>query len=145
VGIDHAMIEFAGDLEGSSGPAGMSKDVPPATKIERVQCSGVDELIQERGVSEPYFIKFDLETAEEFALHNGHQLFSIKRPVVLLELHGEVVLPAVAKFLKDYDYQGWNILEFDNEKAQPLLNEKDLRGRVTSNTIVCLPTERKRT
>jgi FkbM family methyltransferase len=144
VGSDHAVIEFAGDLEGSSGPAGMSKDIPHNTKIERVQCSGVDELIHERGVNEPDFIKFDLETAEEFALHNGDALFSSKRPILLLELHGEVVLPAVASFLKKYDYQGWNILEFDDAKAQPLLDEHALRNRVTSNTIVCLPTERKR-
>lgn len=144
VGSDHAVIKFAGDLGGSSGPAGMSKDVPLNTTVESVQCCGVDELIYERGISEPDFIKFDLETAEEFALHNGHVLFSTKRPVILLELHGLAVLPAVANFLKKYNYQGWNILEFDDVKAQPLLDEQDLRSRITSNTIVCLPTERER-
>ncbi len=101
-------------------------------------------MIHERGVGEPDFIKFDLGTAVEFASHNGHALFSSKRPIDLLELHGEVVLSAVARFLNNYDYQGGNILEFDDAKAQSLLDEQDLQSRITSNTIVCLPTERKR-
>jgi hypothetical protein len=33
VGSDHAVIKFAGDPEGSSGPAGMSKDILQNTKI----------------------------------------------------------------------------------------------------------------
>ena len=74
----------------------MSKNVGHKANIEKVRCCGVDELIAEMGVPEPDFIKFDLEMAEEFALHNGDRLFPKKRPVILLELHGKAVLPKVA-------------------------------------------------
>lgn len=119
VGPDHTEIEFAGELGGSSGPAAMSKTFVGKINTERVGCCGVDELIEERGVPVPDFIKFDLETAEEFALHNGQHLFSAKRPVLLLELHGRAVFPAVARFFESFGYQGWNILEFQDTEARP--------------------------
>ena len=105
---------------------------------------GVDELISLKNIKAPDFIKFDLESAEEFALHNGNDLFSRRRPVLLLELHGEKVLRPVADFFKKFSYVGWNILQFTDSSDLPLISEADLHERVTSNTIVCLPEERQR-
>lgn len=141
IGPSHSTIEFAGELGGSSGPSGLSKTFADDVSREVVACSGVDEAILERGMRVPRFIKFDLETAEEFALHNGHVMFNQHRPVLLLELHGEKVIPSVANFFSKYDYRGWNILQFGQPSEIPLKDEASLRHRLTSNTIVCLPSE----
>jgi FkbM family methyltransferase len=141
IGPSHSKIEFAGELGGSSGPANLSKTFAKNVSREVVPCSGVDEAILERGIRVPRFIKFDLETAEEFALHNGHVMFTQHRPVILLELHGEKVLSPVAEFFSQYDYLGWNILQFDQPEETPLTDLISLKQRLTSNTIVCLPIE----
>lgn len=107
VGPDHSTIKFVNNLGGSNGPFGLSKNYNvPADKleIEEVTCCGVDELVYERKIDAPDFIKFDLESAEEFALHNGDRVFSLKRPLVLLELHGDCALVAAGQFLEKYNY-----------------------------------------
>jgi hypothetical protein len=95
---------------------------------------------------QPDFMKFDLESAEEFALHNGARIFSEKRPVVLLELHGDKVLPAVGRFLAEYNYLAWDVVQFDCPEAQPLVDIPTVQAAAadidTSNTLVCLPQEK---
>jgi len=62
------MLEFVDSLGGSSGPYGLSKQYKENTaelSINKVQCCGVDELVFERNIDMPDFIKFDLESAEE--------------------------------------------------------------------------------
>ncbi len=145
VGPDHTSISFAGDLNGSSGPVGMTKRYLGVPRVEKVVSGGLDELHLEYGVPLPDLIKFDLETAEEYALHNGRQLFSEKRPVLLLEWHGAQVIPAVGRFLQDYDYLAWDVLTFDQPDAPCAEGESDLsvRHQTMSNTLVCLPAERR--
>lgn len=145
VGPDHTSISFAGDLNGSSGPVGLAKRYADAPRVEQVVSAGLDELHLEYGVALPDLIKLDLETAEEFALHNGQRLFTEKRPVLLLEWHGAQVIPAVGRFLKDYDYYAWDVLEFDQPAAAAMSSEADLSGRLNemSNTLICLPAERR--
>lgn len=107
VGPDHSKIKFVNNLGGSNGPFGLSKVYSvsiDSLDIEEVVCCGVDELVYEKNVSAPDFIKFDLESAEEFALHNGDKIFSTKRPLVLLELHGHAALKAAGNFLEKYNY-----------------------------------------
>jgi FkbM family methyltransferase len=145
VGPDHSTIRFAGNLEGSSGPVGLTKEFGDRLlEVETVDCAGVDELAYELGLPEPDFIKFDLETAEEKALHNGERLFSTKRPVLLLELHGESVHPSVCRFLEKYDYSAWDILKFEDKSVPPLDARTPLNAAIVSNTLVCLPSERAR-
>ena len=69
--------------------------------IETVKCAGIDELVYEMNIEAPDFIKFDLESAEEFALHNGDKIFREKRPLILLELHGEKAKEAAGLFSKN--------------------------------------------
>jgi len=106
VGGDHCEIEFVSNLGGASGPFGLSKQYAKDEflEVERVPCRGVDELVFERGVPPPDFIKFDLESAEEFALHNGPCTFAERRPAILLELHGEAARDAAGRFLETYRY-----------------------------------------
>ena len=73
---------------------------------------GVDELIALKNIKEPDFIKFDLESAEEFALHIGDKLFKEKRPLLLLELHGENAFLAVGLFLEKYNYKAAYVGDF---------------------------------
>jgi FkbM family methyltransferase len=143
VGPDHTEIEFAGEAGGASGPVGLSKKYDHSTTTERVACAGVDELCYERGLPLPDFIKFDLESAEEFALHNGRRVFTEKRPVVLLELHGEGVLSAVGQFLSIYNYVAWDVRQFDQPLATPITNEVILKTLYLTlcNTLVCIPEE----
>ena len=106
VGGDHCEIEFVSNLGGASGPFGLSKQYAKdgPLEVERVPCRGVDELVFELGVPLPDFIKFDLESAEEFALHNGPRTFAERRPALLLELHGEAARDAAGRFLETYRY-----------------------------------------
>ena len=145
VGPDHTSISFAGDLNGSSGPVGLGKRYAGTPQVEQVVSSGLDELHWEYGVPLPDLIKLDLETAEEFALHNGRRLFTEKRPVLLLEWHGTQVMPAVWRFLQDYDYLTWDVLTFDQPDAPAMDREADFSGQLhnISNTLICLPAERR--
>jgi FkbM family methyltransferase len=143
VGPDHSEIAFAGEVGGASGPIGLSKEYDKPPISERVVCAGVDELVYERGVAIPDFIKFDVESAEEFALHNGDRVFSEKRPVVLLEVHGEMLLPAVGSFLTKYRYLAWDVREFDQPQSTPFTDAINLQNAAATicNTLVCLPDE----
>lgn len=143
VGPDHSTIKFAGNLRGTSGPVGLTKEFGDKDlEIEHVPCSGVDELVEELGYPLPDFIKFDLETAEEQALHNGKNVFSGKRPILLLEVHGEPVVQSVNDFLTTYSYLAWDILEFDRAEASPIDGRGTMVDVLKSNTLVCLPEER---
>lgn len=145
VGPDHTSISFAGDLNGSSGPVGLAKHYAETPKIEQVISAGLDELHLEYGVPLPDLIKLDLETAEEYALHNGQLLFSKKRPVLLLEWHGDQVIPAVGRFLQVFDYLAWDVLTFDQPEPSVMSSVGDLSARQgnISNTLICLPAERR--
>lgn len=145
VGPDHCSISFAGDLNGSSGPVGLTKLYEGSPQVEQVVSAGLDELHLEYGMPLPDLIKLDLETAEEYALHNGRQLFTEKRPIMLLEWHGAGVIPAIGRFLQSYDYLAWDVLTFDQPDAPASNAEADLFAQLgkLSNTLVCLPAERQ--
>ncbi len=84
--------------------------------MEEVECCGVDELVYEKNIPAPDFIKFDLESAEEFALHNGDKIFRTKKPIILLELHGEKALKAAGLFLEKYNYHTVLVWDIPNPK-----------------------------
>ncbi len=113
IGPDHSVIEFVSNLAGGSGPYGLTKTYSDkdVLEVEKVRCVGLDELVYEQQCPIPDFMKFDLETAEEFALHNGPRLFSEKRPLLQLELHGEKAPAATGQFLERYDYAAWDVLQ----------------------------------
>ena len=108
IGPDHTEISFVNNLGGSNGPYGLDKKYDENSlnvKIEKVQSCGVDELIEEKNIPYPAFIKFDLESAEEFALTNGDVLFKKHKPYLLLELYGEKARDAAGIFLEKYGYE----------------------------------------
>lgn len=145
IGPDHSFIDFAYNLGGSSGPVGLTKQFAPETRveIEKIACVGVDELVYELGVSEPDFIKFDLETAEEYALHNGQRLFTGKRPLLLLELHGDGSVIAAGRFLENYDYAAFDILQMDHPGAKASRSLNGLKSRSpASHMLFCFPNSR---
>lgn len=144
VGPDHCSLDFAGELGGSSGPMGLSKNYDGNPAVETVRCLGLDELIQEYKIPAPSFIKLDLESAEEQALHNGKVLFSTNRLNILLEWHGTKVLPAISDFLVNYSYNAWDILSYHVEESQcgEKLNPFCLHSYAKSgmsNTLLCIP------
>lgn len=109
VGPDHTSLQFVNNLGGANGPYNLSKVYKESENeldIEIVKSAGIDELVYELGFEAPDFIKFDLETAEEFALHNGDKVFKEKRPLILLELHGEKAKKAAGLFFEKYNYGG---------------------------------------
>jgi len=108
VGPEHSILEFVENLGGASGPYGLSKSYDPKAQltINKVPCRGIDELVYEQGIPAPAFMKLDLESAEEFALHNGDRVFSTQRPLVLLEIHGASAKAATGLFLERYSYAG---------------------------------------
>ncbi|HYF31985.1 MAG TPA: FkbM family methyltransferase [Chitinophagaceae bacterium] len=142
VGPDHSTIKFVNNLGGSSGPYGLTKTYGAQEnqlELEEVQCCGVDELVYEKNIDAPDFIKFDLETAEEFALHNGPRLFTTKRPIVLLELHGQKALEAAGKFLEQYNYSSMLVWDMPNaQKEYHTLDELLALGFIP-HMIYCQP------
>lgn len=106
VGPDHTELKFVANLGGESGPyeLGRTFTAPLPLEIETVRCFGIDELVHAEGVARPAFLKLDLESAEEFALHNGPRTFEEGRPVILLELHGGRAHAAAARFLDRHRY-----------------------------------------
>ena len=109
VGPEHTTLQFVNNLGGANGPYNLSKTYAQSINeldIEIIRSCGVDELVYELGIEAPDFIKFDLETGEEFALHNGGKVFREKRPLVLLELHGEKAKEAAGLFFEKYNYGG---------------------------------------
>jgi FkbM family methyltransferase len=110
VGPDHTTIKFANNLGGSNGPVGLTKEYNTDNiEVEEIQCCGVDELVYEMNIKAPDLIKFDLETAEEYALHNGENVFTKKRPKILLELHGRKAMNAAAEFIEKYNYSAVSV------------------------------------
>lgn len=106
IGPENSSINFAGDENGASGPVGLVEgNRSHITRgIEIVRSCGVDELIMVEKLIAPSFIKFDLETAEIYALKNGAALFSKKAPVLLLELHGNIAMKVALEFAREFDY-----------------------------------------
>ena len=142
VGPDHSTIQFTRNLGGSSGPFGLSKtyDENQQIELEDVTCCGVDELIEERGIPAPDIIKFDLESAEVFALHNGPHLFTGKRPLILLELHGKEALDAAGDFLDKYDYHAYSVWQLNLPER---IHFRDKASLVAFNSVphmlICFP------
>jgi FkbM family methyltransferase len=143
IGPDHCAIEFVGNLGGSSGPYGLGKQfaATQALDIETVPCAGVDELVYEHGMTAPDFIKFDLETAETYALHNGDNVFTVKRPLLLLELHGDPTSVSAGRFLETYDYAAWDVLDLP-KGIPPMRGLREMKRPPDSHMMFCVPAER---
>lgn len=142
VGPDHSTIQFTRNLGGSSGPFGLSKtyDETQQIELEDVTCCGVDELIEERGIPAPDIIKFDLESAEVFALHNGHHLFTNKRPLILLELHGLEALEAAADFLEKHDYHAYSVWQLDRPERIHFRDKQSFTAlNAVPHMLICFP------
>jgi FkbM family methyltransferase len=142
VGPDHTELEFVNDLGGASGPYGLSKSYAQSREeldILKVKCCGVDELITEQNVAMPDFIKFDLESAEVFALHNGDKVFKEKRPVILLELHGDEAKKAAGLFFEKYNYTGIIVSQLPNpiNQLRSLADFEKVAG--VPHMVICTP------
>ncbi len=127
VGPDHSEIRFVTNLNGGNGPYDLSKEyreTEDELTIETVKCHGVDELIDEKNIPVPDLIKFDIESAEEFALMNGDKLFTTKKPIIFLEIHGKKAFETSGEFLEKYKYKAKDISNY-NESSSSIANSKD--------------------
>jgi FkbM family methyltransferase len=116
IGEAHTRIGFIGNQGAASGPASKWGDKTKhlVKSVETVECSGIDELVYERGFAPPNFLKLDLETAEKYALLNGSRVWREHKPIVLVELHkGDEERPpafeAAEEFLRRFSYYGIEI------------------------------------
>jgi len=128
IGPDHSQIKFISNLGGASGPAELSRVIAKDEEwsFEFVQSCGVDELVAEHDIAAPDFIKFDIESAEEFALKNGDRIFSTQRPILLLEIHNKTCLDATGLFIEKYKYRAKDVYNFKIESVPWFVNYKDL-------------------
>ena len=141
VGPENTLLKFVNNIGGSNGPYSLDKQYKEAQKdlqIEEVPCCGVDELIYSKGVPAPSFIKFDLESAEEYALHNGDRCFTIIRPFVLLELHGEKARDAAGSFIEKYNYNAFLLHDVKGRK-NAISTSVQLKSQVIPHQIMCIP------
>ena len=142
IGPDHTTLQFVNNLGGANGPYNLSKvydQTENELDIEIVKCAGIDELVFELGIVAPDFIKFDLETAEEFALHNGDRVFTEKRPLILLELHGEKAKVAAGLFFEKYHYGGVIMANMPNstERIRSIKEFDKING--IPHMVFCIP------
>lgn len=72
-----------------------------ATVIE-VQTQTVDQLIEQQGLTAPNVVKIDVEGAEVDVLRGMAQTLRQRRPIIILDTHGEHM--ACAKILAEADY-----------------------------------------
>ena len=142
IGPEDCTIQFVDNLGGANGPFGLDKSYKQSEaelQLYDVTCAGVDELIEKYKIDKPDYIKFDLESAEIFALHNGDKLFREKRPLLLLELHGINASEAAGRFLEKYNYEGVYIEGFRN-KREVFRNAQELVARHSvPHMIMCTP------
>lgn len=141
VGPENSEIQFVSNLNGSNGPFGLAKIYAQDEnlEIEKVKCFGVDELI-DSGLPIPDVIKFDLESAEVFALMNGEKLFSTKKPILFLELHGKEAFDTTAEFLDKYNYFSKDISKYRDETALTFKCGKELKNAgYIPHMLICWP------
>ena len=119
IGPEKSTITFSGEQGGSSGPVGLVEGTRAevVAGVYSVRSAGVDEIVEDLGADLPDFIKFDLETGEIYALKNGNAVFSKKRSVILLELHGQEAQVAALEFAKTYDYLICDVYDLPADKG----------------------------
>jgi FkbM family methyltransferase len=140
VGPEHTELSFVDNLGGACGPVGLSKDYgTQSVTTTVVRSCGVDELVYEMGVTAPHFIKFDLESAEEFALHNGCRVFTDHRPVLQVEVHNPTARDAFGRFLSEYGYHAWVFGDPSHRLRRNVVDNHDLTG--DWHMFICLPVE----
>ncbi len=137
VGPENSEIKFVNNLGGSNGPLELDKKFESNINIEYevVKCYGVDELIERMNIKEPDLIKFDLETAEVYALKNGDKLFSNKKPIILLELHGATALKAACDFIEKYNYQCKLVWDMNIENSETYHSKNNLCSKLSDNYV----------
>lgn len=141
VGPENSEIQFVSNLNGSNGPYGLSKiyNEKDTLEIETVKCYGIDELLN-MGIPIPDVIKFDLESAEVFALMNGDRLFKTKRPILFLELHGQEAFDTTVKFLDKYNYLAKDISKYRDPNSPLYSNGNDLNNAgYIPHMLICWP------
>lgn len=134
IGPENSEIKFVNSLGGCNGPLGLDKNYENTNEqieYETVSCYGVDELIDRNNIKEPDFIKFDLETAEIYALRNGDSLFSKKKPMILLEVHNKHALEVTCEFIEKYNYKCQRIAQMGT--ASPIVYDRNNMLKIDSN------------
>ncbi|MCY1505392.1 methyltransferase, FkbM family [compost metagenome] len=139
VGPENTTINFSNNLGGSNGPVGLEKIHNDQIDIINVECHGVDEIVKIGMAKEPDFIKFDLETAEIYALNNGDNLFRNKRPIILLEIHGEKAFKVAGDFLIRYNYRAAYVGDFPNPKSWHNNYQELQTLNFIPHMIMCIP------
>jgi len=142
IGPDHTTLKFVNNLGGSNGPLNLSKEYKENIndlRYEEVASCGIDELVYEKGIPPADFIKFDLESGEEYALHNGQRFFLEKRPIVLLELHSQRTKDAAGLFFEKYKYVAF-LIDDISEKKTPLRSAQDFdKIDYVPHMVYCIP------
>ena len=142
VGPDHTTLKFVNNLGASNGPLSLGKEYKEDIndlRYEEVISCGIDELVYEKGIPPADFIKFDLESGEEYALHNGQRFFTEKRPIILLELHSQRAKDAAGHFFERYKYVAF-LMDDILERKSPLRSIQDFdKIDNVPHMVYCIP------
>jgi FkbM family methyltransferase len=77
----------------------------------RVTAITLDDFVGAGGPL-PQLIKIDVEGGEYEVLRGGTRLFSIQRPLVIIEIHHQQAVEQITAWLNEYQYEAqWNIPE----------------------------------
>ena len=78
--------------------------VQPEGKVP-VQMVSLDDLMADRRLPAPDFIKMDIEGGEIGALTGGRECISTSRPIMFISIHGAKAHEFVMNFLSDLNYR----------------------------------------
>ena len=101
VGLENGWQSF--DLAGGSGRGSLSAH--DGNNMLRVQVLRLDSLFEKGEISNPHFMKMDIEGAEGEALKGARNMLVTCRPTILLSVHGQAVQEECEAFLKDIGYR----------------------------------------
>jgi len=105
VGFEDCWKSF--NIAGGSGRGSLSNHAEG--NYLRVRVLSLDSLFDRGEITEPDFIKMDIEGAEGEALKGARKMLDACRPTILLSVHGQLVQYECETLLKEIGYQ-WSYI-----------------------------------
>lgn len=102
--IEAAVSDSSGAVQFEAGPTSSMGHISGKGDLT-VRSEQLDDVVEQRRIAAPDFIKIDVEGAEVAVLRGASKLLNDARPVVLLATHGEDVHAECLRIL-DYHHYG---------------------------------------
>jgi len=96
------LIHASGDMGKLKGSNGRDAQYEKAIDVE---CVALDDFVFKQGNLKPALVKIDIEGGERLALHGMRHVIEELKPVLIIELHGEVAAKTCWEILTKAGYR----------------------------------------